>query len=572
MGLKRLLAAMVVSLPVCCLLASPAGATLAPFYNAVGSIRLSSDAIGSNSGSATVQAEKPAGSTVRKAFLFGASTGASLHVPTDDEIHLDGNAVAWDASHTVASSISSYNVAADVTDFVKAKLDAAAPGRVDFTVTEALPTQMDGEILVVLFDVPAVPSTTITLLYGTQQTSGDTFDVGLGKPLRPSSDVTMALGISFGHQPAGQYSEVNVNKSRVTTSAGGEDDGYSSNGELITMGGLDDSTDLPANPFGLDDCGLAPRCDDELYSLKSFVAAGETQLTIDTRNPSNDDNILVAALQLDTPAVVGEGVLLTPTTSRVQSGTFVFFHTLAQGDDGKPLKNRSVTLKVTDGPSTGLTLHAVTDNSGKANFNYTSTSLGSDTLKASFTDDDGIVHESNAATLQWVPFVGATLGGEWPYDGNRLDLSYTYGNDHRYLGNAFQGFTNWNDAGTKVHINAWPGPPTAIQVPFFDYYEVSDTYGYTTWPDSGEEGCQQCGFIRTPIGLNQYMLDKQSDAQRTKVATHELGHAIGLDHPRGDQYVDDPTFASVMWQGPLRKNVLSTPQPFDTDRVKAMYK
>jgi hypothetical protein len=68
------------------------------------------------------------------------------------------------------------------------------------------------------------------------------------------------------------------------------------------------------------------------------------------------------------------------------------------------------------------------------------------------------------------------------------------------------------------------------------------------------------------------MLDKQSDAQRTKVATHELGHAIGLDHPRGDQYVDDPTFASVMWQGPLRKNVLSTPQPFDTDRVKAMYK
>ena len=58
----------------------------------------------------------------------------------------------------------------------------------------------------------------------------------------------MGLGISFSSQP-GQNSNVEVNGTRVTSSAGGQDDGGNENGALITVGGLDDSNDNPSNPL-----------------------------------------------------------------------------------------------------------------------------------------------------------------------------------------------------------------------------------------------------------------------------------------------------------------------------------
>jgi hypothetical protein len=550
------------------LLSAPAAhASLDVFYSAVGNLALSTDATGTNGGSGTVQVDKPAGATVKKAFLFAASTGTSGFTPPDGEVQIDGEPVRWDVdpAHVVSTDISSVNVVADVTSLVDGKIAAASPGRIDFTVTETDTFQMDGEILAVVFDDPAAAPRTIVLLYGTQSTDGDHFAIGLANALKPSSRVVMSLGISYGFQQAGQYSQVDVDGTRLTTSAGGQDDGAGENGALITVGGLDDSTDDPADPFAVDDCDAAPRCDDELYDLKPFVASGDTSIDVDTLNPSNDDNILFAAFDLSaTSAVVGKGVVLTPSGTTSQVGTTHAITALAQDEKGLPEIGRVVTLDVVSGPNAGRRMTANSGVDGKARFSYSSSKTGTDTIEASFKDTDGSQYGSNDATHTWTPHVDGTLGGAWPYNGTSLQLYYTYGGGHRYLGNVVQGAANWNAAGTKVHISQWPGVPYAVHLPLVDVNTWDTWWGLTVWPDD----CSSCGYTRTTIELNQRTLDPESDAQRTKVATHELGHALGLMHPYGFVPTSTP---SLMWRGELSRTVKGTPQPYDVSRVNGMY-
>jgi cysteine-rich repeat protein len=86
-----------------------------------------------------------------------------------------------------------------------------------------------------------------------------------------------------------------VNNQRLSTYAGGFDDGYNQNGGLLTVGDYTDSNANPANPLG-------NQPDDELYSLVPFVSAGDTAILVDTSNPSNDDNIFLAAVFTTLPS------------------------------------------------------------------------------------------------------------------------------------------------------------------------------------------------------------------------------------------------------------------------------
>jgi hypothetical protein len=550
--------------------AATAANGLQPFYTAIGQVTLSTDGIGTNDVSGIVQADKPAGATVKKAFMFAASTGLSNFTPPDGEVTIDGAPVSWNPADTLASSISSVNVAADVTALVGPKIDAAPAGRVDFTVAETDTSSMDGEILAVVFDNPSVANTTVTLLYGALATSGDHFALGLGAPLLPSSRVTMGLGISYGFQPSGQYSQIDVNGQRLTTSAGGQDDGGNDNGSLITVGGLDDNPANPTDPFATDQSpacvDIAPRCDDELYDLKPFVGSTDTSIGVDTVNPSNDDNIFFASFVLSaTSAIVGEGVALTPADSSSQVGNFHFLTAQVQDSAGAPIVGRAVDMDITSGPNAGTILHGTTNGSGRASFNYASSATGTDVMHASFVDDSGATETSNDATMTWTPDVAGTFGGEWPYNGQQLVLNYTYGGAHRYLGNVVQGAQNWNNAGTKVHLQAWPGVPEAINIPIVDV-NLSDTWwGMTLFADD----CLNCGYTRNSIELNQRTLDPEPDEQRTKTATHELGHALGLEHP--SEYGVSTSVPSVMWQGLLNDHVKSTPQQLDIDHINAEY-
>ena len=378
---------------------------ISPKITETGKISLSIDGLGTNDPSGIIQVEKPAGATVRKAFMAAASVWSNPAIP-DGAIKIDGADVIW-SDHV---SLYTNNHWADVTSIVKSKIDAAAAGRVDFTITEANTYAIDGEILAVIFDDPSqTTDNTVVLLFGAQKISGDDFAIGLANPIDltdPNLGLDFSLGISFGYQTFGgpQRSLVDVNGVRLTSSAGGQDDGVpitTGNGGLLTVGGLDDSNANPPDP----NAGPTnPRTDDELYNLLPFVNNGDTIINVHTVNPSNDDNIFFAALNLKSAiAIVGEGILLSPTTAINIVGEEHTVTATVQDDLGNPIVGRDVTFTIVSGPHAGLSEIVATDVDGKATFTYTGTSVGTDVIVASFVNNDQKVVTSNEVTKEWKP-------------------------------------------------------------------------------------------------------------------------------------------------------------------------
>lgn len=298
----------------------PTASGLKVFYNKYGKYQISVDAAGNNLASNTILVKKPtADAVVDKAFLMAASNYQTT-VP-NGAVTLDGNPVTWFASvfNDIPPSYPNFfnSVLGDVTGIVADKVNPHAAGTIRFNLVETTNNGgIDGETLVVVFKVPSMTQKhTIALLFGGQQLAGDRFEVTLANPINPRAPgarADMGLGISYSYQPAGQYSLVSVNGQRVSTSAGGQDDGTSENGGLITAGGLRDSRTNPADPFATDSGG--PRTDDEYYNLLPFIKKTDTIIRVDTLNPSNDDNIFFAWFDLTSNADVnldsdGDGLL-----------------------------------------------------------------------------------------------------------------------------------------------------------------------------------------------------------------------------------------------------------------------
>jgi hypothetical protein len=381
--------------------------SIVPVISESGPVKLSVDACGSNGADCTIEVEKPAGATVRRAFLAAASTGGSGRRLNDGDVRLDGAGTAWMIS--TQSSIQSWNHWAEVTALVKPKIDAAPAGRVRFSVTEVQTGGVDGSILAVVFDDPSQSTTnTVILLFGAQAVTGDTFHIALAEPLdlsNPDLGLDLSLGISFGFQISnggtGQRSNVDVNGLRMTSSAGGQDDGVGENGALITAGGLDDTNANPPDPNAPDQ---GARSDDELYDLKPFVRTGDQTITIFTQNPSNDDNIYFAALDLTSAvAIVGEGIVLGPTFAENPTNTNHTVTATLQNDAGAPLVGRTVTFSIVAGPNAGEGGTAVSDSSGAATFTYLGDGGGGvDEIQASFVNSSGTTVVSNTALKRWV--------------------------------------------------------------------------------------------------------------------------------------------------------------------------
>ncbi len=269
-----------------------------------------------------LSAAVPLGSTVEQAYLYAYIQNAN---PTASEgtVTFDGLPVSTAKLDDYAITLSSSR--ADVTPQVAAKVGTGS-GMTDFYSPTSLP--VDGLALVVIYSNPALPVRTIAVFDGAAQTLGDTATFRFNAPLDrsdPGFSARMSLGIGFSFQQGSghscgpgspvskQHSVVDVNGVRLTSCAGGDDDAGTF-GSLITVGGVGDSTDNPADPFQTPADGNPVRVtDDEFYDLEPFLSQGDTSLTVTTSQPSNDDILFLSIIQVDalasvTTEVCGDGL------------------------------------------------------------------------------------------------------------------------------------------------------------------------------------------------------------------------------------------------------------------------
>jgi hypothetical protein len=262
----------------------------------------SADGLGQNEPGGTVQAEVPGGSTVVQAYLYGTYSGTATIDDTNGVIDFDGTMVQLTQLPDVAPGCCALNAGrADVTSQVAAKVGGGG-GITDFGINND-PSGLEGVGLVVIYSNPNSPEKTIAVLDGGAEQTGDTVTFLFGSPLdltAPGFGAIMSLGSGFSFQGVdghvcggGQFSTVDVNAQRLTSCAGNYDDGVGNDGGLITVGGVGDSTDNPADP-NAEDTGT----DDELYNLVPLLHQGDQQLKIDTSNPSSDDNLFLAVVDI----------------------------------------------------------------------------------------------------------------------------------------------------------------------------------------------------------------------------------------------------------------------------------
>jgi hypothetical protein len=268
------------------------------FLNDTGRIYLSVDGNGTTGGTGVVQILKNSGATVRKAFLLG--DGVGFLAPIGTSASVNGNNIAWDRiESTTNPSITFYSYLSDVTSVIKSTIDAAPAGIVDIAVNEGSESlSYEGLALAVVFDDPnQATDQSVILYFGGLRTTGGTATINFGSPINTASTLAATLGLGIGFSfnsstSSSQSSRIRANGQLLTSVAGNFDDGTGGNGGLFTVGGLGDSPNNPP-PASTD-----ITTDDELYNILPFINNGDTALTINTINPSNDDHIFFAHLSL----------------------------------------------------------------------------------------------------------------------------------------------------------------------------------------------------------------------------------------------------------------------------------
>lgn len=284
--------------------AASAALTLAGAWN--GNVGLSVDGIGSNASPVgQVQATIPVGSTILQAYLYSAGTPfpwypdspTTLAAYNGAGITLAGNAITnfdtlMGATSTRADIGKWYTARADVTSLVQSLVAGAATTNFSWDVGEgSLNTRIDGEVLAIVYSHASLPTGSVALLNGGQNTGGEVSVVNLGTPLTDPNAAGFAaqLGLGISFSCCSQQSTVEINGNPLTSTAGNFNDGLAAaDGSLITVGGLGDD---PGNNVGYE-------IDDELYDLRPFLSTGDTSFSIFTQNPTNDDNIFFTSLYL----------------------------------------------------------------------------------------------------------------------------------------------------------------------------------------------------------------------------------------------------------------------------------
>ncbi|NCR90174.1 MAG: PEP-CTERM sorting domain-containing protein [Microcystis aeruginosa G11-01] len=259
---------------------------------------LSIDGFGSTTNSGVIQANIPTGSTIQRAYLYATSVWNESPVY---DVTFHGTSLPLSLAITLSpNSNPATTVVWNVTDIIKSSFTG---GLQDFSIVEngPIPTN-DGAVLVVAYSNLSTQGFTSVILDGELSTTGGTSRFDFVSPYT-GGDFLVSLASSYSRQPSGQFTQIDVttdstDNRRLTTSAGGQDDGEGADGALITVGGIGDDPTNPGPSASSSDLS-APRIDDEYYNLAlgnsnnaaPFILPGDTFLSLKTLNPSNDDNV-----------------------------------------------------------------------------------------------------------------------------------------------------------------------------------------------------------------------------------------------------------------------------------------
>jgi Ca2+-binding RTX toxin-like protein len=284
---------------------------------------VTTDGLGTNS-TGTLQTDLPAGSTIVAAYLHVETRTFDLPF-RPGQIGFGGQNVPLTFLGNVQDALPSSGINfetgfADVTSIVTSIVGAGPVGGLfNFTVDETITGNagfVEGTSLTVIYSNASSPETTILVLHGGLTGPAiNTTILNFASPLNPNApgfNAEMALGIQYGYNGPGtanspdiQYSMIDVNGARLTSSAGENDDSALAspfNGNLITVGGVGDN---PANPTNANVHDLS--LDDELYTLNGFIQNGTSALAIETVNPSDDDLIFLLTLSITGIASLSNG-------------------------------------------------------------------------------------------------------------------------------------------------------------------------------------------------------------------------------------------------------------------------
>jgi hypothetical protein len=295
-----------------------------------------------------VRAEVPVGSSVVHAYLYGTYEGASPLSSQSRTINFDGTNVVMEEIESNRNILPSTR--ADVTQQVAAKVGTG--GLVSFGI-DSNPSGaalFQGAALVVIYSNPSSPLVSVAVLDGAASSAGDTATLNFAYALdtnAPGFRATMAIGDGFSYQgegpsshkcgPEQQDSTIKIDEQLMTSCAGGYDDSPTTQ-FLISVGGIGDSIDDPANP-----ATTTEGTEDELYDLRPFLHNGDTQMTINTANASGDDDVFLAVIAITPNVSVGVGTESPPPPPRAEppeAGTAPSIGAPADPAEGGPLVGR----------------------------------------------------------------------------------------------------------------------------------------------------------------------------------------------------------------------------------------